>query len=129
MTPSDLSRYPLLHQQEQLGSSTWVLGSEHNEQQSVNVQPTLATGDFGVLVAAARAGVGIALLPEPNCAKELEAGSLVRVLPGWNVAGGILHLVFPSRRGMLPSVRAVIDFLAEALRSHVGTKAIPAFTL
>jgi DNA-binding transcriptional LysR family regulator len=127
LKPTDLSRYPLLHQQEQLGSTTWMLENANNERESVHVQPTLATGDFGVLVGAARAGVGIALLPEPNCAKELEAGSLLRVLPDWNVAGGILHLVFPSRRGMLPSVRAVIDFLAEALRSHVESENGPAF--
>jgi DNA-binding transcriptional LysR family regulator len=127
MTPSDLSRYPLLHQQEQLGSGTWVLANGNKEQESVRVQPRLATGDFGILVGAARAGLGIALLPEPNCGQELEAGLLVRVLPGWNVAGGILHLVFPSRRGMLPSVRAVIDFLAEALRSHVESESTPAF--
>jgi DNA-binding transcriptional LysR family regulator len=91
------------------------------------VLPRLATGDFGVLVGAARAGVGIALLPEPNCGNELEAGSLVRVLPGWDVAGGILHLVFASRRGMLPSVRAVIDFLAETLRSHAEVETTPSF--
>ena len=30
---------------------------------------------------------------------------------------GILHLVFASRRGMLPGVRAVIDFVAAALKS------------
>ena len=128
VTPSDLLRYPLLHQQEQAEPSSWVLVNGDKEQESVNVQPRLATGDFGVLVGAARAGLGIALLPEPNCGKELEAGSLVRVLPGWDVAGGILHLVFPSRRGMLPSVRAVIDFLAEALRSHAESDTRPAFT-
>ena len=127
-TPADLPRFPLLHQQEQPGPSTWVLENRNKQQESVNVVPRLAAGDFGVLVGAARAGVGIALLPEPNCAKELEAGSLVRVLAGWDVAGGILHLVFPSRRGMLPSVRAVIDFLAEALRSHAESETAPAFT-
>ena len=126
--PSDLSRYPLLHQHEQAGPSTWVLTNRNNDQVTVSVQPRVATGDFGVLVAAARAGIGIALLPEPNCAKELEEGSLVRVLAGWDVADGILHLVFPSRRGMLPSVRAVIDFLAEALRSHAESEDAPAFT-
>jgi DNA-binding transcriptional LysR family regulator len=118
VAPSDLLRYPLLHQQEQPGPASWVLVNGNKEQESVDVQPRLATGDFTVLVSAARAGVGIALLPEANCGKELEAGLLLRVLPAWDVAGGILHLVFPSRRGMLPSVRAVIDCLAEALRSH-----------
>lgn len=29
--------------------------------------------------------------------------------------GGFSHMVFTSRRGQLPGVRAVIDFLAEAL--------------
>jgi hypothetical protein len=27
---------------------------------------------------------------------------------------GILHIVYPSRRGMLPAVRALVDFLADA---------------
>jgi hypothetical protein len=31
---------------------------------------------------------------------------------------GIIHLVFPSRRGMLPGVRATIDFLAAALKAQ-----------
>ena len=44
-------------------------------------------------------------------------GALVRVLPEWSGTDGIMHLVFASRRGMLPSVRAVIDFAAAALRS------------
>ena len=35
----------------------------------------------------------------------------------WQVVGetprsGIVHAVFPSRRGLLPSVRGLIDFLA-----------------
>jgi DNA-binding transcriptional LysR family regulator len=116
--PADLARYPILHQQEQLGSSIWTLANGTGQQESIDVQPKLAAGDFGVLLSAARAGVGIALLPRADCGKELDAGSLIRVLPGWDVAGGILHLVFTSRRGMLPSVRSVIDFLAETLRSH-----------
>jgi DNA-binding transcriptional LysR family regulator len=39
------------------------------------------------------------------------------VLPEWSGTDGILHLVFASRRGMLPAVRAVIDFAAAALKS------------
>jgi hypothetical protein len=29
---------------------------------------------------------------------------------------GLLHLVFTSRRGLLPGVRAMIDFAAEVLK-------------
>ena len=33
----------------------------------------------------------------------------------WNNPEGIVNLVFPSRRGLLPAVRVFIDFLAERL--------------
>ncbi len=42
----------------------------------------------------------------------LQAGRLVDVLPGWKPQGGLLHAVFPSRCGLLPAVRALLDFLA-----------------
>ncbi|HEX2561115.1 hypothetical protein [Phenylobacterium sp.] len=35
----------------------------------------------------------------------------------WASPEGILHLVFTSRRGLRPSVRATLDVLAAALRS------------
>jgi hypothetical protein len=37
------------------------------------------------------------------------------VLPHWHLPMGICHGVFASRRGMLPAVRALIDFLAQKL--------------
>jgi hypothetical protein len=41
----------------------------------------------------------------------------MQVLPKWGIADGILHLVFTSRRGMRPAVRAVVDFAAKVLRA------------
>lgn len=43
---------------------------------------------------------------------ELADGRLVRLLPDWQPHHGIVHAVFPSRRGLLPAVRALIDYLA-----------------
>jgi len=85
----------------------------------VTAEPRLATGSFDILIAAACEGAGIALLPAADCQEALAAGALTRVLPQWSGVDGILHLVFVSRRGMLPSVRAVIDFAAAALKSSV----------
>jgi DNA-binding transcriptional LysR family regulator len=70
-----------------------------------------------MLFEAAREGLGIALLRRANCSAEITSGELAQVLPEWGVADGILHLVFTSRRGMLPSVRAAVDFAAHALRA------------
>jgi DNA-binding transcriptional LysR family regulator len=118
VSPADLANFPILHQEEQSGG-TWHLTSEDGDIGSVVVEPRLATGSFDVLIAAARQGAGIALLPARSCQEALFSGALVRVLPKWSGTDGILHLVFASRRGMLPGVRAVIDFAAAALKSSV----------
>lgn len=116
--PTDLARFPLLSQEEQRESGAWTLTNRAGERAVIRIQPRLASGDFGVLASAARRGLGIALLPRADFQGELDSGALVRVLPAWDVADGILHLAFTSRRGMLPSVRVVIDSLAEALRGR-----------
>src|SRR5271156_757105 len=118
-TPAELIDFPLLHQDPE-GASTWRLTSSSGETQTVAFEPRLATGSIDILLASARQDVGIALAPGPNCQEDLASGALSRVLPNWSGADGILHLVFASRRGMLPGVRAVIDFLAAALKSSAS---------
>jgi hypothetical protein len=66
--------------------------------------------------AAALVGLGIAMLPDHACAAELRAGTLVHVLPEWRREAGIVHLVFTSRTGLPPLVRAWIDHLSKGLK-------------
>lgn len=52
---------------------------------------------------------------------DLQQGRLVDLLPDWRPRAGIVHVVFPSRRGLQPAVRELIDFLAirfEALKDE-----------
>jgi DNA-binding transcriptional LysR family regulator len=115
MMPAELPAFPILHQELQ-GGNSWFLTAENGDTDSVAIEPRLATGSFDVLIATACQGAGIALLPAAQCRAALGSGALVRVLPQWSGIDGIVHLVFASRRGMLPSVRAVIDFAAAALK-------------
>ena len=62
---------------------------------------------------AAIAGVGVVQLPVLMAKEQLDAGTLVRVLPEWEPKREVIHAVFPSRRGLLPAVRALVDFLGE----------------
>ncbi|MBZ9726296.1 hypothetical protein LB554_20350 [Mesorhizobium sp. CO1-1-11] len=73
--------------------------------------PRLATDDLLTLKGAALGGLGAALVPEHLVAEEVETGVLTWLLPEWKTPGGVVHTVFPSRRGMIPAVRALLDFL------------------
>ena len=72
----------------------------------------MVTDDMIALRMAALAGVGIAHLPVMMVAEELQQGLLVKLVAEWTPKSGIVHAVFPSRRGLLPSVRKLIDYLA-----------------
>jgi DNA-binding transcriptional LysR family regulator len=67
---------------------------------------------------AALEGVGVVQLPCMVVEDALASGKLVDVMPGWVPRGGVIHAVFPSRRGLLPGVRLLIDFLAENIQQE-----------
>jgi DNA-binding transcriptional LysR family regulator len=52
------------------------------------------------------------------CEDDLRQGRLVRLLPDWQPPRGIVHAVFPSRRGLTPAVRRFLDFLGEQVPTH-----------
>jgi DNA-binding transcriptional LysR family regulator len=75
------------------------------------MKPRLVTSDLRVRLQAAIPGIGIALLPEQVVVAPLKETLVEHVLPGWSGAKNILHVVYPTPRGMLPSARSLIDFL------------------
>ena len=97
----------------------WELVGAHGESVRAEHTPRVLCHDFIVLRAAALAGLGIAQLPESVVREDLQSGALARVLPEWKTPEGIVHVVFPSRRGLLPAVRVFIDFLAERLPAAI----------
>ncbi|MBS0383009.1 MAG: LysR family transcriptional regulator [Proteobacteria bacterium] len=110
-SPQELSGLPLLSLFEHEGEHEWELYDAACNRTVVPVQPRLISGEFKVLIEAALQGAGIAWVPEQSCVEELRSGRLRVVLPEWGLPQGILHIVYPSRRGMLPAVRALVDFL------------------
>lgn len=96
---------------------TWLFRDEAGEALEIEHFPRLITDDFKALLQAARAGVGIAYLPSLNCGNAVDSGDLQHVLPDFSLAEGLVHVVFPSRRGMVPAVRSLIDALVEGFAS------------
>ncbi|AFQ50974.1 LysR substrate-binding domain-containing protein [Burkholderia cepacia] len=94
----------------------WQLVGPNGEQAQLRHHPRYISDDMHALRDAAVHGVGIVQLPCMVVEDDLRDGTLIDVLPGWAPKGGVIHAVFPSRRGLLPRVRLLIDFLAEHIR-------------
>ncbi|GAB4175930.1 MAG: LysR family transcriptional regulator [Thalassobaculales bacterium] len=65
-----------------------------------------------VMLAAAEAGMGVAVLPSFISGDALRAGTLERVLPGWSMEPSILYAVYPPARPAPGKTRAFVDHLA-----------------
>ena len=111
MSPADLAGLPSLDLGPPHREHAWQLRHEDGRTAAVRHAPRLVTDDMPALRDAAYAGVGVVQLPMMMIWEDLAAGRLVEVLPGWHPPAGIVHATFASRRGLLPSVRAFLDFL------------------
>lgn len=97
----------------------WVLQDVNGVQNIVPHVPQLLSGDLRVQLEAAIHGVGIALLPEPVVIHSIRIQVLEVLFSDWAAASHIIHLVYPRPRGMLPSVRSVIDYLSKHLSETI----------
>ncbi|WP_269504140.1 LysR family transcriptional regulator [Burkholderia sp. IMCC1007] len=110
---ADLTRLPSLDHGVPLASHVWRLRGPDGAQAEIHHQPRYVTGGMLALRAAAVAGVGVVQLPTMMVRDEVARGELATVLPDWAPRREVVHAVFASRRGLLPAVRALLDFLAE----------------
>lgn len=110
-SPADLHDWPSLDLGPAHREHSWSL--EHGDGNTAVVPhaPRLVTDDMAALREAALKGVGIVQLPTMMIWDDVQGGRLTHVLPQWIPKSGIIHAVFPSRRGLLPSVRALVDFM------------------
>src|SRR6201987_1196843 len=112
-TPEDVGRMPTLSMASSDERSTWRFHDMNGEPAELTHLPRLSTDDLFTLRHAALQGLGAVLVPRLVVAKDLERGALIRLLPSLKAHTGIMHAVFPSRRGMVPAVRSLLDFLSE----------------
>jgi DNA-binding transcriptional LysR family regulator len=112
LVPVDLGALPSLDVGPALPKHVWELRNTDGASVIVTHKPRLVTDDISQLLHAAIEGVGLVKLPSMVADKHIASGRLVNVVPNWMPRSGIVHAVFPTRRGLLPSVRGLIDFLA-----------------
>jgi DNA-binding transcriptional LysR family regulator len=119
--PADLARFPTLAATAANDRHVFHLIAADGEPCQLVHEPRLVTADMLMITDAARAGVGVAELPEMLYGRLMARGDLIQLLPEWRSPETRLYVVFLSRQAMMPAVRAFIDFLVEKMESGEGT--------
>ncbi len=117
--PQSLATHDCIPQSGRSGSVVWHLQGPEGPT-SIEVSGKFRANASTVVLRAAIAGLGIALLPDSVTTSEIEAGRLVRVLAKYRREGADLYAVYPSRRQIPLAVSAFVDFAGEHIRAAVS---------
>ncbi|SCK46344.1 DNA-binding transcriptional regulator, LysR family [Variovorax sp. HW608] len=107
----DLSAHVALIYSSVVGDDVWHMHTPKGEAVSVPVSGRLRSNNVSAVLAAARAGLGIALMPRYVASDSLVSGQVVEVLSDHGLAEQEIHAVFPSPKLVPGKVSAFVAFL------------------
>lgn len=114
--PSDLQAHDCLGYKN-FERHIWHL-SKKDRFESVDIECRLTANEATALLHAAMSGAGISLQPTYLANKYIQAQELIAVLPDWKPNDMKVYVLYSSRKHLLPTVRALIDFLEEYFQRH-----------
>ena len=118
-TPGDLTTHRAISGVMNAGPG-WTFSRPGHDAVTVRVDGQLSANQNEAAVAAAVAGMGIVATTREGCRAELEAGTLVELLPEWDRGAIDIHAVFASGRAAKPAAKAFAEFLVGALNPPRG---------
>lgn len=113
--PADLAAHDCLVYSSVQGDDRWVFGALGGEERPVPVRGPLRSNNLSAVLAACRAGMGLAVLPWYVARESVADGSIVPVLADHALPSQELHAVFPSPKLVPHKVRSFIEFLKQQL--------------
>ncbi|MDR7299320.1 MULTISPECIES: LysR family transcriptional regulator [Roseateles] len=121
-TPADLAEHDFV----MLSQAKGMYKTLQNGKQTADVQMRgpLEANSIGLVLSLTRAGGGIGSFPFGMVASDVEAGTLVPVLPEWRYEPLPVHLLTASRRLMPAKTRAFIDHLFETVPQWAHAKGV-----
>ena len=114
-TPQDLARHACLIYSSVQGDERWQFTDMQGQLLTVPVQGPLRSNNLSAVLAATRAGNGVAVLPWYVARESLADGSIRPVLANYQLPAQELHAVFPSPKLVPSKVATFIAFLQAAL--------------
>src|SRR5436190_1523047 len=109
--PDDLKSHWALHYGKPAAQVEWELRGGMTE--TVSIRYRLCSNNGNALRVAALAGLGIGLVPAFLMREDVQKGSLVTILDGFDPKPINLYAIYPPTRFLAAKVRVFIDFLAQ----------------
>ena len=116
--PQDLAAHNCLVYSTVQGDEVWRLTDASGQDSVVPVSGSLKSNNLSVLLAAARDGLGVAVLPMYLAAEPLRLGELRVLLAERLLPKQEINVVFPSPRFVPAKVQAFIAFLQQRFRGE-----------
>jgi DNA-binding transcriptional LysR family regulator len=115
---ADLGQHACLVYSSVQGDDRWTLTTPAGDEVSVPVRGPLRSNNLSAVLAAARAGHGLAVLPWYVARESLESGAVRPVLEDHGLPAQEVHAVFPSPKLVPSKVTHFIGFLKQALQGE-----------
>lgn len=109
--PAELSRHDALVYSSVQGDARWLFTGADGQLQPTAVRGPLRSNNLSALLAAARAGMGVAALPWYVAHESVRAGAVQPVLGDWSLPSQEIHAVYPSPRLVPAKVSGFIEWL------------------
>ena len=113
--PADLAQHDCVIYSSVQGDDRWSLTSPSGQEMSVPVSGRLRTNNLSAVLAATRAGMGLAVLPWYAAHESVADASVVPVLTDHVLPAQDVHAVYPSPKLVSTKVISFIGFLQHAL--------------
>ena len=116
VTPAELRGHAHLYYRRSTGGYQWTFDGPAGRT-TVPVTPRLCSNNLEPIIEAARAGLGIAVLPRYAIAEDIAAGRLEDLLAGHAPPEAMLQAIYPPTRHLSANVRLFTDFLRERFQT------------
>ena len=123
-TPDALSRHACLIYSSVQGDARWLLHGPGGQDVSIPVRGPLRTNNLSAVLAACRAGMGLAMLPWYVARESVAEGYIVPLLDEYALPAQEMHAVFPSPKLVPAKVTGFIAWLQQELNGTWWTRAL-----
>ncbi len=114
--PADLAQHDCLVYSTVQGDDVWHITDARGKPAMVRVAGRFRSNNLSAVLAAARRGMGVALLPNYVAHVSLARGDVLPLMTDCRLPAQEIHAVYPSPKFVPARVSALIDYLAQRMQ-------------